>query len=461
MTTHPITTHARGRVRVLTTLAALAFALVLSSAAAVSEAQLQRLRVAAENATIPLDAILSGGPPPQGIPALGFRGLQGVADASPEPRFVTQDEASAWLGEREPVILMRLGGEARLYPLQILTWHEIANDTLGGVPVAVTFCPLCNSALAFDRRVPASAAEVDALRRDGHAVRAEPLPKDAARAYERLYDRPAPEYGIDVTFGVSGLLYFSNMLMFDDTTFTLWSQLIGEGMVGDLAGGSLVRYPAQIVGFAEARLAEPEALVLGRETGFRRNYGQNPYVGYDEAGSPAFLFQGPSDGRLPPKARVITVEGDPPVAYPWEHLEAKRVTHDEIAGAPVVAFWAPGTATAIGGPSIADASDVGAVGLFQATVDGQALRFEAHADGFVDDATGSLWDVTGRAHAGPLEGAVLEAVAHDNTLWFAWAAFRPDTEVRQPGAEGNGGEGSAAESGSAEGNGAGSDEDGE
>ena len=441
MTTHPITTHARGRVRVLATLAALAFALVLSSAAAISEAQLQRLRVSAENATIPLDAILSGGPPPQGIPALGFRGLQGVADASPEPRFVTQDEASAWLGEREPVVLMRLGGEARLYPLQILTWHEIANDTLGGVPVAVTFCPLCNSALAFDRRVPASAAQVEALRRDGHEVRAEPLPEDAARTYERLYGRPAPEYGIDVTFGVSGLLYFSNMLMFDESTFTLWSQLIGEGVVGDMASDLLIRYPAQIVGFAEARAAEPDALVLGRDTGFRRSYGQNPYVGYDEVGSPAFLFQGPSDGRLAPKSRVITVDGPEAVAYPFSHLREQLVVHDEIAGEPVVAFWAPGTATAIGGPSIADASDVGAVGLFRATFEGQALRFEAHDDGFVDDASGSLWDVTGRARSGPLAGAVLEAVSHDNTLWFAWAAFRPETEVRRPGAEDDSAEG--------------------
>ncbi len=430
--TSPITT---GRMRFSVALAVLALTLTLPSALAVSERQLERLRVSAENATIPIDEILSGGPPPQGIPALGFRGLQAVADPSPESRFVSQDEASAWLGELEPVILMRLGGEARLYPLQILTWHEIANDTLGGVPVAVTFCPLCNSALAFDRRVPASQEQVDALRRDGHEVRAEPLPADAARAFEQLYGRSAPELGVDVTFGVSGLLYFSNMLMFDDTTFTLWSQLIGEGVVGDMAGDHLIRYPAQIVGFAEARAAEPDALVLSRETGFRRSYGQNPYVGYDEVGSPAFLFSGPSDGRLAPKSRVITVDGPEPVAYPFSHLREQEVVHDTIAGDPVVAFWAPGTTTAIGGPAIASATDVGAVGLFRATLDDTVLSFEARADGFVDEATGSVWDVTGRARSGPLAGAVLEAVPHDNTLWFAWAAFKPDTEVRRPGAE--------------------------
>lgn len=405
-----------------------------ASALAVSDAQLERLRVSAENAAIPVGEILSGGPPPQGIPAIGFRGLRGVADATVAPRFVTAAEAGAWLGEREPVVLMRLGGEARLYPLQILTWHEIVNDTLGGVPVAVTFCPLCNSALAFDRRVPASQAHVDALRRDAHEVRSAPVDDALALEYRRQTGRDAPPLTVDVTFGVSGLLYFSNMLMFDDTTFTLWPQLTGVGGVGELAGATLVRYPAQIVGFAEARAAEPDALVLSRDTGFRRSYGQNPYVGYDEIGSPAFLFRGPSDGRLAPKARVITVDGAEPVAYPWDHLRRQRVTHDTIAGAPVVALWQPGTATALGAASIADADDVGAVGLFRAQLDdGRALRFAASDDGFVDDVTGSVWDVTGRARSGPLEGTVLEAVAHDNTLWFAWAAFRPETEVRRPG----------------------------
>jgi hypothetical protein len=226
--------------------------------------------------------------------------------------------------------------------------------------------------------------------------------------------------------------------MFDDATFTLWSQLTGEGGVGELAGEALVRYPAQIVGFADARAAEPDALVLSRDTGFDRSYGRNPYVGYDEIGSPAFLFQGDADGRLEPKARVITVDGAEPVAYPFDHLATHRVVHDVVAGAPLVLFWSAGTATALGGAVIANAEDVGAVGVFHPEADGRRLTFTATADGFVDAETGSLWDVTGRARSGPLAGQVLEAVAHDNTLWFAWAAFRPDTDVRRPlGAKGD------------------------
>jgi hypothetical protein len=414
-------------------------ALVIAGFAALAFAQfgerlVERLGVDPSVATIDLGEVLAGGPPPQGIPALGFRGLLGVASASPDPRFVTQEEAASWLGPREPVILMRLGDESRLYPLQILTWHEIANDTLGGVPVAVTFCPLCNSALAFDRRVPLSAEQVDALRAAGRRVDAERVPQSLAETFERQWRRPAPELSVDVTFGVSGLLFNSNLLMFDEVTATLWSQLVGEGVVGTLAGNHLVRYPAQIVGFDEARAAEPEALVLGRDTGYARDYGRNPYVGYDEIGSPAFLFTGVSDGRLPPKARVVSIDGGVPVAYPFDHLVEQRVVHDDVDGEPLVAFWAPGTATALGASRIAEAQDIGAVGVFRATVDGQALRFLVRGDEIVDEATGSSWDVTGRARSGPLAGRVLEAVPHDNTLWFAWAAFRPETEVRTPGA---------------------------
>ncbi len=408
--------------------------LLSTPALAVSEAALRGLRVNAEPAVIDIDEILSGGPPPQGIPALGFRGLTGVANASPEPRFVTQEQAAGWLGDLEPVILMRLGGEARLYPLQILTWHEIANDTLGGVPVAVTFCPLCNSALAFDRRVPVTEAQLAALRAAGDTtLREAATPADVAAAYAQQTGATAPEHVLDVTFGVSGLLYNSNLLMFDDATLTLWSQLTGEGGVGELAGEHLVRYPAQIVGFAEARAAEPEALVLGRETGFTRSYGRNPYVGYDEIGSPAFLFRGPSDERLAAKERVITIDGASPVAYPFDHLAEARVVHDEVDGESLLLLWAPGTATALGGQSIATADDIGAVGVFRPETDGQPLTFELRDGEVVDTETGSVWDVTGRAASGPLAGTVLEAVNHDNTLWFAWAAFRPETEVRTPG----------------------------
>jgi len=157
-------------------LATLAFAQIPSS-----------LDVDTSKAVVPLAEIHRGGPPPQGIPAIGFPGMDGVAPATVDPTFVSQDEASAWLGGREPVILVDLGGERKVYPLQILMWHEIANDRVGGVPVAVTFCPLCNSALVFDLRVPLDPAGLEVLQEraasHGEELDAQPVPADLARRW--------------------------------------------------------------------------------------------------------------------------------------------------------------------------------------------------------------------------------------------------------------------------------------
>ena len=129
---------------------------------------------------------------------------------------------------------------------------------------------------------------------------------------------------------------------------------------------------------------------------------------------------------------MITLDGPAPVAYPFDHLASEGAVTDEVAGQPLLLLWAPGTATALGGARIATAADVGAVGVFRPEIDGRPLTFTPVDDGFVDAETGSVWDVTGHARSGPLAGRTLEAVAHDNTLWFAWAAFRPETEIRRP-----------------------------
>lgn len=389
-----------------------------------------------ERAMIPVEEILSGGPPPQGIPALGFSGDHaGAAGPTGAPRFAAQDEAAGWLGAEEPVVALTVAGESRAYPLQILTWHEIANDTLGGVPVAVTFCPLCNSALAFDRRVPLSdGARERVLELNPGAT---PAALDAAftEAYGAQGGETGPRLGLEVTFGVSGLLYNANMLMFDSATRTLWSQLIGKGVVGTLAGTQLLRYPAQIVSFAEFRAAFPDTLVLSRDTGFSRLYGNNPYLGYDRADSPAFLFSGETDGRLPPKERVVTFEraGDT-VAYPFSRLAEERVVQDEVGGEPVVLFWQPGTRSALGESVIAESADVGAAGVFSRELGGRVLTFVWQDGQVVDEETGSSWNLLGQAVAGELQGQALEPIVHDNTLWFAWAAFKPETRIYGVGA---------------------------
>jgi hypothetical protein len=334
---------------------------------------------------ISYDELLAGGPPRDGIPSI---------DA---PRFVSLDEAAEWLADNEPVIAVEIEGDARAYPLQILTWHEIVNDTVGGVPVTVTFCPLCNSAITFDRRV-------------------------GTEVYE---------------FGTSGLLRNSDLVMYDRTTESLWQQLTGEAIVGDMVGAQLTFLPSSLVGFADFRAAFPEGVVLSRDTGYRRSYGRNPYAGYDRIGEDPFLYRGEVDDRLAAMARVVTVSIDDAagagqavdVVYPLSVLAQLGVINDTQGGRDLVVFHAPGTSSALDAGVIAEGADVGATGVFDPNLDGQRLTFRRDGDEIVDEETGSTWNVLGQATSGPLTGESLTAIVHGDQFWFAWAAFKPDTII--------------------------------
>lgn len=203
-----------------------------------------------------------------------------------------------------------------------------------------------------------------------------------------------------------------------------------EAIVGARLGTVLERVPSQIVAFSDLAVGPPDARVLSRDTGHSRPYVDNPYVGYDSAGSP-FLFEGDTGGPLPQMARVVTAGGAAdPVAFPWEVLQRNEVTTTKVDGNPVVALWAPGTASALDAPTIAEGDDIGAVGVFRPVLEGRPVTLKPAGDGrFTDRRTGSTWSVVGEAVDGTLKGAVLEAVAHDDTFWFVQYAFRPDTRV--------------------------------
>lgn len=327
---------------------------------------------------ISYDELLSGGPPRDGIPSID------------EPQFISPEEAAEWLADNEPVIALEINGDARAYPLQILTWHEIANDTVGDVPVVVTFCPLCNASITFERTL------------DGEV-------------YE---------------FGTSGLLRNSDLVMYDRTTETLWQQFTGRAIVGDLVGERLTFIPSSVISFADFRSTYPDGQVLSRETGYSRNYGQNPYAGYDRIDQNPFLYNGPVDERLPPMARVVAVSlGNEDVAYSYSVLEQEGVVNDTVAGRDLVVFFKPGTSSALDSRQIAEGRDVGATGVFEPVVDGETLAFAQEGEAIVDEQTGSRWNVLGRAVEGPLEGTTLTPVIHGNHFWFAWAAFKPDTTI--------------------------------
>ena len=312
-----------------------------------------------------------------------------------EPKLETVAEASDWLDDREPVALAKAGGEARAYPLRILTWHEIVNDVLGGVPVAVTYCPLCNSAVGFEREVE----------------------------------------GQVLTFGVSGLLRNSDLVMWDRQTESLWQQISGEGIVGELAGTQLEFVPVTLVSWETFREEFPDATVLSQDTGFGRSYGRNPYNFYDSANRP-FLFSGELDDRFPAMERVLATRvGGTNKAYPFSVISQERAVNDEVAGEPIVVVWGDeDTASALSAPTISEGRAVGTSAAYLRTVDGQVLTFRpAGDDAFKDNETGTTWDLLGNGVDGPLAGETLEPVIADTPLWFAWAAFNEGSPVYEGG----------------------------
>ncbi len=245
--------------------------------------------------------ILSGGPPKDGIPALSDPAFIGVADESR-------------LADREPVITLELPGEVpRAYPIRYLVWHEIVNDVVGGVPVAVTFCPLCNSGITFDRRTAAGV----------------------------------------LTFGVSGKLRNSDMIMYDRETQSWWQQATGTGIVGDLTGVELQSLPSWMEGWSAFKARNPDGLVMDQPAA-GRPYGQNPYVRYDSADRP-FLYSGevPPHG-IGPLARVVRVGNR---AWPLTRL----ADEGQIAEAGLVISWAEGQASALDTAQISGGREVGNV----------------------------------------------------------------------------------------------------
>jgi hypothetical protein len=259
---------------------------------------------------VDIDSILSGGVPKDAIPSID------------DPTFVPAKARRDWLADTEPVVGVEIDGEARAYPLRVLTWHEIVNDDLGGTPVAVTYCPLCNSAVVFDARV------------DGQALE----------------------------FGVSGKLRHSDLIMYDRQTGTWWQQFTGKGIIGAHAGTKLEILPSRLESWASFLDRHPDGHVLVPNDPNARDYGRNPYVNYDQSDRP-FLFRGELPDKLPAMSRVVVV-GDQ--AWDLRLLEERqRIEHGDL-----VLSWSAGQNTALGAREIARGRDVGNVLVQRRTGDG-------------------------------------------------------------------------------------------
>lgn len=252
--------------------------------------------------SVDFSTIFSGGPPKDGIPALD------------KLAFLPANQDTA-LDPREPVVTLELpGAEPRSYPIRYLMWHEIANDRIGDVPVTVTFCPLCNSALVFDGRLG----------------------------------------GEVLTFGVSGMLRYSDMIMYDRNSDSWWQQFTGEAVVGDKLGQKLKTLPSWMESFAEYKARNPKGLVMQEPKGFSRSYGRNPYEGYDSSAQP-FLYRGENPPHdIPPLERVVRVGKH---AWPLSRLANSGSVTEE----GVTITWAAGMASALDQSSIANSRDIGSI----------------------------------------------------------------------------------------------------
>lgn len=296
----------------------------LGSAVAANNPFLERMwpKTNFENRSIELIEFINGGPGKDGIPSID------------DPRFLPVSDEDR-LADREPVMVVEINGDHRAYPIRYLMFHEIVNDTVGDVPVAVTFCPLCNSGIVFERKFN-----------------------------DQIYD-----------FGVSGMLRNSDMIMYDRQTETWWQQFTGEALVGDLLGQKLVKIPSWMESWESFKTRNPDGLVLDQPRAYGR-YGTNPYRGYDTLDRP-FLYNGELPPfNIPPLARVVVVDNQ---AWPLTRfLDTPRIEEEGL-----VLTWQAGTASALDSGNIAKGRDVGSIRVQDANgndvVHDVAFAFAFHA----------------------------------------------------------------------------------
>jgi hypothetical protein len=324
-----------------------------------------------EKHIVPLDQIVSGGPPPDGIPSID------------NPKFVTVQQAGTFISDSDLVLGVNVNGDVRAYPLSILVWHEIVNDKVGGVPVAVTYCPLCFTNQVFNRT----------LTNDGQGT-------------------------IVLQFGTSGKLYNSNLVMYDRTSKSLWSQALGEGIVGKNADQKLQRIPFDISYWRDWKQLYPNSKILSKDTAFSRPYGVDPYGDYYTSNQLYFPVSN-HDNRLGLKQKVIGLDDDVAgkgqyKAYKLQQIETQKVINDEINGKPVTLFSLY--------PAMVRAYDRTAVG-------GKVLEFKYNNSNnkITDKQTGTEWNFDGEAVSGKLKGTYLTRLPFDEGYWFEWVAFHPHT----------------------------------
>ena len=309
---------------------------------------------------IPLDKIKGGGPPKDGIPSID------------NPVFA-DIQNSNFMSDTDTVIGLEINGDAKAYPLFILVWHEIVNDTVGGTPVSVTYCPLCYTNQVF----------------------------------ERIID------GQEVEFGTSGKLYNSNLLMYDRFTESYWSQALGMAVTGELSGYRLNLIPFDVITWGDWKKLHSDTLVLTTDTGHIRSYSSDPYGNYYT--EPRIMFPvDHSDDRMHPKEIILGFnQGNVYKAFKQNDIESSTVINDSVDTVPIllVSLFSQNSRA------------------FERTIDDIVLDFEYDGRKIVDTQTNSEWNYDGLAISGEYEGKKLERMPIEPGFWFEWVAFHPETLI--------------------------------
>ena len=334
-----------------------------SSSVTIPELGISELQMMETNGVkhlIPLDKIKDGGPPKDGIPSID------------NPVFATVSN-SQFMSDSDIVIGLEINDQAKAYPLFILVWHEIVNDNVGGLPVAVTFCPLCYTNQVF----------------------------------ERIID------GQEVEFGTSGKLYNSNLLMYDRLTESYWSQALGIAVKGEMTGYQLNLVPFDVITWGDWKKLHQDTLVLTTDTGYLRSYATDPYGNYYTESRIMFPVEY-SDDRMHPKEIIVGFNLDGIYkAYKQNDIESKTVINDSIGDTSILLMSLyPENSRA-----------------FERIIDGKILDFK-YLDGKITDTqTNSEWNYDGLAISGKYVGKQLERLPIEPGFWFEWVAFHPQTLV--------------------------------
>lgn len=315
------------------------------------------------------------------------------------PKFITKSDKKYNFYEYEPVIAISYNGESKAYPLSLLTMYELSNDSIGMEQVMITYCPMCNAAMVFNRKVK----------------------KD--------------DKNYLLHFGISGLLMHNDMIMYDKQTNTWWEQLMGEAIVGELAGTELKMMRALIISakdyfdrYPEGKILSPEGItIIDKKTGHRPFHHLNHENGKIDS---TYYLPEKIDPRLPPLERVLDIHvADHTMIYPFSAIAKKGVINEVFDNMHFVIFYHKDMVSVLDEDDLSKSKHIGSATAFRSTLDGVNYTFHKKGNYFYDDQTHSIWDITGYCREGSLKGKQLMIVPHSNHFAFAYLAFFPDAEI--------------------------------